>query len=122
MKSGLAIPVGVDGTGGAAWADSSENDIKTISLAISDGDNENAFQQNLGLDSSIVFSVMDFAFQANVVQKIREIFVQFERDDRYKLLPETINWKQEKEGELILEFSFRNLETDEVTTFSKTYM
>lgn len=121
MKSGLAIPVGVNNTGGAAWAENTPNDVKTISLAISDGDNDNAFQQDLGLDSSVVFSVMDYAFQALVTEKLRSIFRQFERDDRYKLLPESMKWKQEKEGEMILEFSYQNLETDNVITFSKSY-
>jgi hypothetical protein len=121
MKEGLAIPVGVDNTGSAAWARNTPNDVKTISLAISDGDNDNAFQQDLGLDSSVVFSVMDYAFQALVTEKLRSIFRQFERDDRYKLLPESMKWKQEKEGEMILEFSYQNLETDNVITFSKSY-
>jgi len=121
MKAGLAIPVGVNNTGGAAWVEESSNDIKTISLAISDGDNDNAFQQNLGIDTSIVFSIMDYAFQASVIEKLRSIFLQFERDDRYKLLPGSIKWKQEKEGEMILEFAYQNLETDNVITLSKSY-
>lgn len=121
MKSGLAIPVGVNNTGGAAWAENTPNDVKTISLAISDGDNDNAFQQNIGIDTSIVFSIMDYAFQASVVEKLRSIFLQFEKDDRYKLLPGSIKWKQEKEGEMILEFAYQNLETDNVITFSKSY-
>jgi len=121
MKAGLAIPVGVNNTGGAAWAELATNDIKTISLSISDGDNDNAFQQNLGIDTSVVFSIMDYAFQASVVEKLRSIFLQFERDDRYKLLPGSIKWKQEKEGEMILEFAYQNLETDNVVNFYKSY-
>ena len=117
---GLRVPVGVDQSGGCALVEGEENDRKAIWLALSDCENNHAFQQDLGVGTEMVFAINDAGTQAVILQKLIEIFARFERQDRYRLVQNSVRWSQ-VEGELILEFKYRNLETDEESPFKRTY-
>jgi hypothetical protein len=120
MARGMRIPVGVNMMGGAAMVEGEDNDRKTIFAAMSGCDNDHAFQQDLGMDMGVVFQTMDSGVRAKALRRLRDIFRQFEEDDRYRLLNETVKWSV-KEGELILEFNYLNIETDQIQSFSRTY-
>ena len=120
MAKGLSLPVGVDSSGGARWVDGEENDRKTIMLAISDCDNWNAFQQDLGISSRVVFGLNNENIRSQIKRRIDNIFRYFENLDRYRLMKDTIQWTQENEGELVLTFQYQNLETDEVSYFTRS--
>jgi hypothetical protein len=98
-----------------------DNDHKIISLALGSDDNENAFQQDIGLGESMIFDVSDPQLRGRIVAKIRNIFRRFEAQKRYRLLGETMRWAPGEPGELILEFKYINLESDEPKTFSRAY-
>jgi len=122
MTTGLALPVGVDKTGGAALVSGEDNDQKLIYTALSDCDNENAFQQDIGLGGDIVFDVNDSKIRARVLRKLIAIFDDFETNHKYKLLTESIEWEESTpEGVLVLKFKYLNLETDETSSFKQFF-
>jgi len=122
MTKGIAIPVGVDGSGGAALVDGEDNDRKLISVALSDCDNENAFQQDLGLGSDIVFDINDSRSRQKVLRKLYAIFDDFEANHKYKLMRDTIKWTESpEEGSMALEFKYLDLETDETSEFKRVF-
>lgn len=121
MPVGLDIPVGVNPSGGARLVDGDVNDNKIISMALGDDDNENAFQQNIGLGIDMIFAIEDPAVRAKIMGRLRAIFRSFEAQKRYRLMPATVKWSQDSETQdLILEFKYLNLESDEVNTFKRT--
>ena len=117
MATGLRIPVGVDGTGGAALTTGDAQDRKIIMTALGDNENENAFQQNIGLGSFMVFDVDAPDVQSNVLRQVRRIFRVFRAKQRFKLIEGSVEFKKEAEGELTLEFKYINLESDEERPF-----
>jgi len=120
MAKGLSLPVGVDSSGGTKWVEGEANDQKTILLALSDCDNWNAFQQDLGIGSRIIYGVSNENIRSQINRRVDSIFRYFQNQDRYKLLKDTIQWTEENEGELVLTFQYQNLETDEVSYFTKS--
>jgi hypothetical protein len=56
------------------------------------------------------------------MRKIRLIFQRFKKQNRFDLLEDTIKWTDDsKEQNVVLEFRYVNLESDEVKTFSESY-
>ena len=78
MAVGIAIPIGVTPKGGGKWTSGNANDTKTLQLALSDCDNEHAFQQELGIDIETIFSVKDENARIVVYRAIERIFERFE--------------------------------------------
>lgn len=101
--------------------DSDENDNKIISLALGDDDNENAFQQNIGLGVDMIFAINDPSIRGRIMGRLKRIFDQFEAQRRYRLISNSVKWFEEPSSqELTLEFKYLNLESDETNTFRKT--
>lgn len=122
MSKGIAIPFRVASDGGIALVERDENADKIIRLALSDNDNDHAFQQDIGLGIKHVFSVSSHAFRGLVVQRINTIFREFETLKQYRLVRGSIRWeKGPSAGEQSLSFQYINLESDEPTSFSLTY-
>lgn len=115
---GLAVPVGVTPSGSTKMDDGEANDQNVLYTSLSDCDNDNAFQQDLGLGQDVVFGVPNEQLKAMVRRRLTLVFSYWENEERFRLMPETINWI-EAEGSLTLEFRYLNLETDEVQSFSK---
>jgi hypothetical protein len=120
MPRGLKLPVGVDGTGGTAMVDGEEENRKIIWSALSDCDNDNAFQQDLGLGSSMVFGIKDAGVRARILDRVTDIFRIFEALQRFRLKRESVAWRK-ADGELILEFKYLDLESDEEQSFSRAF-
>lgn len=116
---GLRLPVGVDATGRTAVSNGDEQASKVIMLALTPCDSDNAFQQDIGLPDA-TFSVSTGGMRARVEERLLTIFEEFEQLQLYKLLKSTLSWTHDGE-EAVLDFSYLNLETDEVTEFSHTY-
>jgi len=122
MPVGLALPVGVNTSGGVKLVDSDENDNKIISLALGMDDNENAFQQGIGLGIDMVFAISDPATRGRILGRLKQIFRRFEAQKRYRLRPATLKWTEDSDTQdLVLEFKYINLESDEERTFSRTF-
>ena len=122
MSRGLKIPVGVDGSGGAALSEGEEENLKIIRLSLTSSDNENAFQQLIGLGEEIIFDIEDPASRAQVTMGVQKLFEDFEVQKRFKLLPETVAWKSDdNSGELQLSFRYQDLESDEEKPFEMMF-
>lgn len=121
MPKGLKIPVGVDQHGGAAMVEADDANKQVIMTSLSDCDNENAFQQHLGLGSGMIFNISDFPLRAKILRKVDTIFRQFQTDKRFKLLKDTIEWSS-SEAELRLEFKYHDIESDSTKTFTKVFL
>lgn len=122
MPRGLALPVRVAPWGGVATVSGDENDDKIIALALSSDDNENAFNQFIGLGDAMIFDISDPQIRGKIIGRIREIFRKFEIQKRYKLVEESVHWGLEEfeaQGDLSLSFKYFNIESDEIRTFSR---
>lgn len=121
MPKGLSVPMGVSPTGGMATVSGQDNNDKIIRLALGSGDNENAFQQDVCLGDDHVFDIADPAFRGHILNRIRKIFERFERQKRFKLLPETVEWSEGAEQETVLTFRYLDLESDETSEFTDSF-
>jgi len=120
MARSLKIPLGVDASGGAAMVESDDLNTQLIMTALSDCDNENAFQQELGLGPEMIFDLSDPGARAKILRRVYQIFDNFEAQHRFRLLRETIRWETE-DGDLSLHFTYHDLESDELKPFAKTF-
>lgn len=122
MPQGLKMPVGVSSTGGAALVSGDDNDRKIIWNALGDCSSEHAFQQDLGLGGDMVFDINDASLRARILRRLNNIFATFEVQKRYKLLRDTITWSANSASqELVLTFSYFNIESDEAQTFTRVF-
>lgn len=95
--------------------------FERISTALSDDENDNAFRQGNALGQDMVFSASDPQCRARIRANLSRVFEIFEREKRYRLLPETIAWEEPGDGTLKLQFSYHDLESDEIKPFAKVY-
>lgn len=115
MAKGLRVPVGVDKSGGAALEDDPIHLATILQQALQVGEDDNPFQ-NLGLNGNIIFSVNDASAQALAKNSVERILRKY--SDRVKIDPSNPIRFSRKEGELICEFGYINLDTGEPDTFS----
>lgn len=122
MAKGLRIPVGVNKAGGTAWVEGDAHKRQVISTALSSGESANAFQQELNLGDDMIFGEDSPDFRSEILRRLFSIFQTFEEQKLFRLMRETIEWtKNEGEGELILEFQYVDIESDEIKDFRKAF-
>lgn len=122
MPTGLAVPMGPNNGGGAKIVSGDANDDKIIRLALGADDNENAFQQNIGLGEAQIFGLADQTTQAQVLRRLFEVFRRFKAQKRFVLAENTIKWEQDSATqELILTFDYVPVESTEPKTFSQNF-
>lgn len=123
MATGLSIPVGVDNQGGARLVSGDENDSKIIRLALGDDDNENAFQQNIGLGVGSIFGISDELIRSKILRRLHEVFRRFQAQKRFILRPNTVKWVRDENQnqELTLEFRYVSMESDEEKLFRQSF-
>lgn len=119
---GLKIPVGVGANGGAALMSGDDNDAKIIKLSLGSGESENAFQQDITLDQGMVFDLNDPTLRARIMRRVEKIFDNFRRQKRFRLIKNSVKWSEDaKNQELVLEFKYINLESDEEVNFVRSF-
>jgi len=122
MAKGLSLPLRVNSLGGTDTTDGDDQARKIINLALGDGDNENAFQQDVALGEVMIFGLNNTQLRASIVNRLRKISKEFEEDKLYKLMMNTVKFNSNTEGnELTLSCNFINLETDTPFSFQKTF-
>jgi len=122
MSKGIKIPVQVDGTGRIATIESDELNRQLIATALSDDENENAFQQQIGLGETMVFDQDTPVLRAKILRRLFTIFLDFESRKLFRLVRETIEWSKDIEnGDLTLGFYYIDLESDNPQSFKKTF-
>lgn len=121
-RRGLRIPVGVTRQGRAWTLTGDPQDQKIINTALSSNDNLNAFQQDPGLGEDMVFDLADPVVRGKIMARLRAVFNDFEIQNRYRLLEDTIVWEEFPEsGDLDVRFKYHNLETDDRKDFEKGF-
>ncbi len=122
MATGLAVPVGVDSGGGARLESGSDNSDKIVKLGLGSDENENAFQQDIGVGIGMIFDVNDPTLRARIMGRIFDVFRRFEAQNRFRLRQNTIRWEENPtEGELILIFLYVDLESDDERLFRQNF-
>jgi hypothetical protein len=108
--------------GGAALVSGDENDFKAIRAALGSDDNENAFQQGIGLGDGMIFDIADVTTRNVIERRIVDIFRRFEAQKRYMLRTNTIGWQEDSENQqFILSFQYLNIESDEDKVFRQKF-
>jgi hypothetical protein len=121
MATGLSIPLRAGPNGGSVLTSGDEQSSKIVTLALADNDNDNAFQQNIGLGTNEVFAVSNPSFRGRVLNRLTRVFNEFERRKLYRLQRDTIRWEKGKEGEQILRFRYKSIESDRSFEFERTF-
>lgn len=121
MARGIAVPVGPNVTGGVSIVEGETNAHKIISLALSDLDNDNAFQQFEDYTMGTVFKANTSNVRAYVTARLIQTFTEFEKKKLFRLDRASIQWSKGAPGETILDFRYINLESDHVESYSRAY-
>lgn len=122
MPTGLAIPIRVGQGGRTVLAEGDDNDAKIILCALGSDDNENAFQQNVGLGEGMVFDIADPTSRSRITRRLIEIFRRFEAQQRYILRPNTIQWAQDSDNQVTtLSFMYVQVESDQEKEFRQQF-
>ena len=87
---------------------------QVIAAALGDGENSNPFRQDRTLGAKMVFSPNDPRVRSNIMTRLTNAFEEFERQRRYRLMDDTVEWSTggEQGEELILTFRYHDLEAD----------
>jgi hypothetical protein len=113
MAQGLAIPI-YPIQGRAALETDSRQLQKILMLQLSDCENANPFNQDVGIDGGIVFQTNDAALQALIRARIVETFRTAERAGRAKLVNGFPTFSEDSETqELTCSVRYVNLETEQ---------
>lgn len=122
MSKGLKIPVQVDKTGRVVMIEGDKLNHQLIATALADDENENAFQQQIGLGETMIFGQDGSTLRAQILRRLFTIFSDFEKHKLFQLIRETIEWSKDTEnGDLILSFSYIDLESDQPQFFKKAF-
>jgi hypothetical protein len=121
MVTGLRIPVGVNSKGGTALVEGDECKRQLIMTALSSSESANAFQQDINLGVDMIFGQDSSEFRDGILRRLIAIFEKFEKEKLFRLMRETVEWSKEAEGELLLEFSYVDIESDKTQDFRKSF-
>jgi len=120
MPTGLKIPVGVDNRGRAAVeTNQSKNTQKILTLAFSQGGDDNAFQL-LGIDDRLIFSIKSASFRGKATQAVRRIVSKF--PELIRIDEATISFDDTIEGELTMSFKYIDLLTNKEEEFKQGFL
>lgn len=120
MPTGLRIPVGVNKSGGAAVeTNEAEQNRKLITLALSEGDDNNAFQK-LGGFRELIFQIKNAGVRARAETRLRQILAKY--SDRIQLsTDQPIEFVTDNANEIELRFSYIDLLTNRVQDFQQKF-
>jgi len=121
MPTGIAVPGRPNASGGTLLSRTEDQDASIIKVALGDDNNDNPFQQGIGLGLSAVFDLNDEQIRPLILARLIPLFQRLEAQKRYKLRRETLQWEQGNEGELVLSFKYVSLEADEEREFRQSF-
>lgn len=116
MPTGLKVPVRVNQSGGAAIeTNESEQLKKMLFLALSEGGDDNPFQE-LGIAKTLIFAINNAGFRGRAERSINAILFKFA--DRVAVRPDTpLRFEETGEGEITLTFEYIDRLTDKPEEF-----
>ena len=120
MPTGLRIPVGVNKSGGAnIETDEASQNRKLLILALSEGQDNNPFQ-NLGGFRELIFQIRNAGVRARAESRLRQILAKY--SDRIQLSTDLpIEFSTANEAEVELSFSYIDLLTNTIEEFRQTF-
>lgn len=116
-RVGVAMPFAADARGGLARTSGEDNDFKIISLALTSGDNNNPWEQQDDDIDQATFDMDNPQGRALIQRRLENAFAVFESQHRYRLIPNTVQFRRAPVGTdeiLFVFFKYHNLESDEV--------
>jgi len=120
MAKGIAFPVRVNVSGGAKLESGTKQLRKLLTLAFSEGTDNNPFQ-DIGFSLDMIFKIQSHNLTGEIESKVNEIVRSF--DGRIELVQERpIEIKREKEGELSLIVRWLDPETQQSIEFRKIFV
>lgn len=113
-RQGWIVPLRATAKGRLALATGDLLARQVIAAALSDGENSNPFRQDRTLGAKMLFSPNDPKVRSSIMTRLTNAFEEFERQRRYRLMDDTVEWSTGGAGgeELILTFRFHDLEAD----------
>lgn len=115
MATGLKVPVGVDHRGRAdVETNEVKNTKKILKLALSEGGDDNPFQQ-LGIDGRLIFGIKNAAFRGKAIQAVQRVASRL--DQLIRIDENTIEFDDSRPGEITLSFKYIDLLTQEEQEF-----
>lgn len=115
-RTGIASPFAVNPSGGLSLASGERNDVKIIRNALLGQGSLNPFQQPEEAIDAALFDMHDPTSQAIVRRKLERVFERFEQQNRYRLITDSIEFREEVDGETSVYFTYHNLESDTTST------
>lgn len=117
--TGLKFPLQVNKNGGAKIVSGSEQLRKLLLLALSEGDDDNPFQ-DLGIDMGIIYSMQSTTTNAEIIETIKDVVRTF--GNRIKLLSENpITTSRTNQGELEVTVRWIDTNLNKEDEFKKTF-
>jgi len=118
MANGLAIPVGVNGAGGAKILKGSKQKTKIVRSAFAEGDDNNPFQ-DLGLPPTMIFDINGDVTAGEARVEVETILSRLREQNNIEINPnKPIRVTREGE-ELQLEFEYIDLDLNETVQFNE---
>lgn len=119
MSIGIDYPVKVNVSGGVKKIKESRQLLKLLILALSEGDDENPFQ-NLGIRSIVIFKINDAATLSEAKLEVEKILSKFK--DRISIDKRNpIEFFKRNETEIGLKFGYVDLETNKKEEFNEIF-
>ena len=113
-RVGVAIPFRATSSGKLARVSGEENDFKIISTALMSQDNDNPWQQGGDSIDRALFEADSPQARAVITRRVENVFADFERQHRYRLIPNTVLVRVTAEMIVFVEFKYHNLESDQI--------
>ena len=110
MPTGISLPLEAE-AGRLKLLSGDDYMRQLVAMALGDNDSDNPFQ-SLGMGEWMIFAINDQAIEGEIRQRVRAVFIEFEKDQLMKLSTDAdaITF-EEREGERIMRLKYLNLET-----------
>lgn len=117
-KNGIAVPFSSDGRGRLALVSGDEQLRKIIICGLMDCENENPFNQDIGLGSQMIFAQNIDSLQADLRRRINALFRRLQLADRARLASPVKFTVNSAEQELECDVHYLNIEENKSSDLS----
>jgi hypothetical protein len=113
FSGGIQLPVQASGTGGLALVEGDDYIMQLIRTNMDDCENDNPFQQDLGIAVPNLFQNMEeTAWKARMRKRTDDLFRRLRRDNLAVLKSVSFKPAEDEEGAVVMTIRFRSIETN----------
>lgn len=116
--TGLDVPLKVNKSGGFATVSGDDQNKKIIMLAVDYCPSENPFNTDVGIEHPI-FGINDVSLQSRSLIRIKEVFRNFQNQNRMKYKSSKFSSVNE---ELVVDIDYIDMQTDRPESVRKTFI